>query len=488
MTKQKGKKSNKLLSRLGLASGIKRRWFINNISVLLVAIIAISAVIATAMTYYFYTSVESSLQIRANSTAKTINRYMSDSYSQFYDYSKRVVQDFSEADKLEMQIIDVSGRVMFSSTGITAGFIPATDEVGEALRLGQTRTYTGYDVLTDERVMSTTAPVLYQNGRIIGAVRYVTSLKILTKQLSYIYLSIVGIAVLISTLVIVSNTYFLRSIVNPIIKINGLAQKITGGQYGVRLDAEFNDEIGELCETMNNMSQELGRMNKMENEFISSVSHELRTPLTAINGWAETISNDLGDTELAQSGLEIIKKETRRLSQMVEELLDFSRIQGGSLKLHTESFDLRGELFDAVYIYNDMLKQENLTVRYEEMPEPVQVFADRNRLRQVFLNIIDNAAKYGKDGDFIDISLRKQDGMCIARFKDYGQGIPAEELPFVKEKFFKGSARGRGTGIGLAVCTEIVTLHGGSLDVESVYGEGTEVIITLPLDETNTGE
>lgn len=488
MAKKKGDKSNKLLRRLGLVSGIKRRWFINNISVLLVAIIVISVVIAAAMTYYFYTSVQSSLQIRANSTAKTINRYMSDSYSQFYDYAKRVVQDFSEADKLEMQIIDVSGRVMFSSTGITAGFIPATGEVGEALRLGQPQTYTGYDVLTDEKVMATTVPVLYQNGRIIGAVRYVTSLKILDKQLSYIYLTVVGIAALISTLIIVSNAYFLRSIVNPIIKINELAQKITGGQYGVRLDAEFNDEIGELCGTMNNMSQELARMNKMENEFISSVSHELRTPLTAINGWAETISNDLSDTELAQSGLEIIRKETRRLSQMVEELLDFSRIQGGSLKLHTESFDLRGELFDAVYIYNDMLKQEKLTVRYEEMPEPVQVFADRNRLRQVFLNIIDNAAKYGKDGDFIDISLRKQDSMCVARFRDYGQGIPAEELPFVKEKFFKGSARGRGTGIGLAVCTEIVTLHGGSLDVESVYSEGTEVIIKLPLDETNTGE
>ncbi len=91
------------------------------------------------------------------------------------------------------------------------------------------------------------------------------------------------------------------------------------------------------------MSEELARMNKMEKEFISSVSHELRTPLTAINGWAETISNDLHDTELAYDGLQIIKQETRRLSQMVEELLDFSRMEAGTMKLHTESFDIRGE-------------------------------------------------------------------------------------------------------------------------------------------------
>ncbi|MBQ9924835.1 MAG: HAMP domain-containing histidine kinase, partial [Clostridia bacterium] len=206
---------------------------------------------------------------------------------------------------------------------------------------------------------------------------------------------------------------------------------------------------------------------------------------TAIGGWAETIESDLSDTQTATAGLEIIKKETRRLSQMVEELLDFSRIESGRLRLQTELFDLRGILYDAVFTYNDMLRQNGLEILYHETPDPVMVVGDRNRLKQVFLNVIDNAGKYGKDGDSVDISIVAEGRNAVVRVVDHGVGIPEDELPFVKEKFFKGSAKGRGAGIGLAVCNEIITLHEGTLDVASVYGEGTEIIITIPAE---TGE
>ena len=112
---------------------------------------------------------------------------------------------------------------------------------------------------------------------------------------------------------------------------------------------------------------------------------------------------------------------------------------------------------------------------------PIVINGDRNRLKQVFLNIIDNAAKYGKDGKRISITAAEAGDKAVVSIRDYGMGIPKDELPFVKEKFFKGSARGRGAGIGLAVCTEIVELHEGTIDIESEYGEGTDVIITLPL-------
>ena len=266
------------------------------------------------------------------------------------------------------------------------------------------------------------------------------------------------------------------------LQINELAGRIAKGQYGARLDVAFDDEIGELCSTINNMSAEIAKMEKIKNDFISSVSHELRTPLTAIGGWAETIESDLDDKETATSGLEIIKKETRRLSQMVEELLDFSRIESGALKLQTELFDLRGELYDAVFTYNEMLRQNGLEIKYSEPDEPIMVVGDRNRLKQVFLNIIDNAGKYGKDGDTVEISISKEGANAVVRITDNGVGIPESELPFVKEKFYRGSAKGRGAGIGLAVCSEIIALHEGSLDIDSVYGEGTEVTITIPAE------
>ena len=236
------------------------------------------------------------------------------------------------------------------------------------------------------------------------------------------------------------------------------------------------------------MSAELSRVEKTQNDFISSVSHELRTPLTAISGWADTIEGCLDDPQLATQGLTIIKKETRRLSQMVEELLDFSRIEGGGMRLQTEPFDLRGDLYDAVFTYTDMLQQEGMRIEYEEPDEPIMVFADRNRLKQVFLNIIDNAGKYGKDGDRVRVTARAEEGSCVVSIRDFGQGIREEELPFVKQKFYKGSAKGRGAGIGLSVCNDIVEMHGGTLEISSVYGEGTDVRITLPLYQDHSVE
>ena len=396
-----------------------------------------------------------------------------------------MVQTFTLADRVEMQVLDESGRVMFSSSGLSAGYIPMTGEIAQAFDQGRTETYVGYDSLTQEKVMATTTPIYYRSGRLIGGVRYVTSLQLLDKQMRLIYLIAAGAYALMVSLIIFSNRFFLRSIVAPVLRMNEFAKKITGGQYGVQLNVDYNDEIGELCRTLNEMSAELSRMEKSKNDFISSVSHELRTPLTAIAGWTDTIEGSLDDKKLASQGLEIIKKETRRLSQMVEELLDFSRIESGGMRLQTEPFDLRGELYDAVFTYTDMLRQQGLQVDYSEPDEPILVFADRNRLKQVFLNIIDNAGKYGADGYRVQVSASTHDGQCIVHIRDFGQGIPPDELPFVKQKFYKGSAKGRGTGIGLSVCSDIVRLHGGTLDIESTVGQGTDVIITLPLYREN---
>ena len=488
MAKSTNKQKKTLLGRAGLSSGIRRRWFINNMSVVILILLLAGALVAVFCTYYFYASVQSRLENQVDTTSKYLNRYFSASYSEFYEYGRNMTQNFSLADRLELQILDESGKVMFSSSGLTAGFTPETDEIARAFASGAVETYTGYDHLTEEKVMAATAPVYYRSGRLIGGVRCVSSLQLLDRQLHTIYLWAVLAVILLILLIIFSNSFFLRSIVGPVLHINEFAKKITGGQYGIRLNADYNDEIGELCSTLNDMSAELSRVEKTQNDFISSVSHELRTPLTAISGWADTIEGCLDDPQLATQGLAIIKKETRRLSQMVEELLDFSRIEGGGMRLQTEPFDLRGDLYDAVFTYTDMLQQEGMKIEYEEPEEPIMVFADRNRLKQVFLNIIDNAGKYGKDGDRVQVSARIEEGNCVVSIRDFGQGIRAEELPFVKQKFYKGSAKGRGAGIGLSVCSDIVQMHGGTLDIDSVYGEGTNVRITLPLYQDHSAE
>ena len=339
-------------------SGIKRRWLFNNISVVVVVLLLVFFFVSVASSSYYNTSLLNSLETRANTTAKYLNRYMAYSYEVFYNYASNMTTEFSEKDKLEMQIIDAYGRVMFSSTGLTTGFIPSTSDVADCLNTRSIVTYSGYDPLTGEKIAAATAPIFYQNGQLVGAVRYVSSQKMLQSQLGSLYLLLAGAELFILVLLVISNQYFIRSIVNPVLKINELAGRITSGQYGAQIEMSFHDEIGELAETINHMSAEIARMEKLKNDFISSVSHELRTPLTAIGGWTETIAHDLGDPILANQGLAIIQKETLRLSQIVEELLNFSRLESGSFKLQTEIFDLRGQLYDSVFTYKEMLKQE----------------------------------------------------------------------------------------------------------------------------------
>ena len=224
------------------------------------------------------------------------------------------------------------------------------------------------------------------------------------------------------------------------------------------------------------------RLDDARREFVANVSHELRTPLTAISGWSETLLAGGGeDPEEVMQGLTIIQKEAGRLTRMVEELLDFARIESGRMKLEVENFDLSIELYEAVYMYENLLRKSGIRLNYDEDVEANYfVNGDRHRMKQVFLNILDNAAKYGGDGKRIDIRLVRDGGNLVATVRDYGQGIPEAELPFVKEKFYKGSSKQRGSGIGLAVTEEIVALHGGTLDIASAVGEGTTVTVTLP--------
>ena len=216
-------------------------------------------------------------------------------------------------------------------------------------------------------------------------------------------------------------------------------------------------------------------------DFISSVSHELRTPLTAIKGWAETLMDDSVDRETTKKGIGVIIKESERLSGMVEELLDFSRLQSGRLKLNLTKLDLVAELSDAVLMFTERARQEQIRLDYDEPMDILPIMGDANRLRQVFVNILDNALKYSDAGDSITVVVLRQENNAVITIQDTGIGIAPTDLPKIKTRFYKANATRRGSGIGLAVADEIVTMHGGSLELDSQEGVGTRVTITLPL-------
>ena len=461
-------------------TGIRKRWMVNSISVVLFIVLLAVAAFSAAMGSYYYSTLSESLKQKAENAISSFDYYRTE--AEYYDNARAVVAGEPNSDKLEVEYLDADGQIRFSSSDLTAFRSPGTPDIAEAISMKRTKVWIGADPSTGEHIMVVSSPLMI-DGEVVGVMRYVTSLNKVDKQIIIIVAIALGIGLGILGMVYFSNLYFIRSIVDPVAGITETAKRIAAGSYGVQIEKRYDDEIGALTDTINDMSLKINQSEKMKNEFISSVSHELRTPLTAINGWAETIMNgEVRDAGDVKKGMGIIVSEARRLTNMVEELLEFSRIQDGRFTLSVEPMDIKAELEDAVYTYREFFRREGIELNHFDCDEEFPPIAgDPERLRQVFCNLLDNAAKHGGSGKRIDTAIARDEDQVVITIRDYGPGIPAEELPHVKYKFYKGSSKARGSGIGLAVCDEIITRHEGTLDIDNAEGGGCIVTIHLPI-------
>ena len=461
--------------------GLRRRWMLNTVAIVaalgLVCVFGISAAFAA----YYYSTMESDMSYRAKTTTEFFADYQNLNYSDYYQSCITYANTFEDKNDIELQFIDTKGNLMASSYGQWAVEVLTTSDITDAIETRGIAPFVGENPQTGERIMAVSSPVIYKNGEIIGVLRYVTSTRIMDMQIAYIALIALAALGFVVLIVLLSSNYYIRSILVPLGQIIEKAKLITGGSYGIQIQKHYDDEIGDLADTINEMSLQINQNEKMQADFISSLSHELRTPLTAINGWSETILNSDNVDADTRRGVKIIHGETQRLTEMVLELLDFTRIQDGRMTLNVEMSDIREEFEDTVYMYGNRLKQDGIYLNYEANDDEIpEIPCDPKRLRQVFLNILDNAAKHGGEGKKIDASISYEKGYVVVCIRDFGPGIPEDEIPLVKKKFYKGSSKARGSGIGLAVCDEIVQMHGGILTLENAQGGGTLVTIRLP--------
>ena len=386
---------------------------------------------------------------------------------------------------MEMQVISMNGSIIYSSTGFAIVELNETPDLIEA-RKGRSSSWIGYNATSAERVVSVSQPLYTDDGIMVGTVRMMSSLRAVDKVLLQVTLAIVGVGLFIVLLTIFTGVYFIKSIVVPLSFINETAREIAKGNMTARVqEAGKNDEIGVLGRTINAMAEELSQNERLKNEFISSISHELRTPLTAIRGWTETMLAAGGDTMDATThrGVEIIYSETERLSKMVEELLDMSRMQSGSMKLSVEQCDLLAEFEETVFMMSERAKSEEILIEYVPEEDSIPALVDKDRVKQVFFNVIDNAIKHSHKGGRIEISARIVEQTALFVVEDHGEGISAEDLPHIKDMFYKGRSQKRGSGIGLGVSDEIMRLHGGTLEIESTWEVGTVVTVSFPVKE-----
>lgn len=457
--------------------GITKRWLINSMGVIMAILLLIVVIFALFVQSFYYNGIMQTISGRSSEFANMFNKP-----DEFISTARVYVENFPDKELMELMVINSNGDVVITSTGFEPDKEQVMPDYEQAkYEKSEYTTWTG-KLNSGENVMALTRMIYGNDDEYVGAVRYIVSLEEADRR---IFITISGISLvglLVLFLIIISSTYFLRSIVKPVREIGDTAKQIAQGDFNARIGKFYDDEIGELCDTINYMAGELGNAEKMKNDFISSVSHELRTPLTAIKGWAETMQmGGSCDAKTMEKGLKIIVNESERLSGIVEELLDFSRIQNNRMVLKMDKIDILAEIDEAIYMLRERALSENKHLIYEEPEILPAVLGDKNRLRQVFINIIDNALKYTPEGGIINIEVSQVEENIVIKISDNGCGIPARHLSKVKEKFYKANQTQRGSGIGLAVADEIVKLHSGTLDIASTEGVGTVVSISIPI-------
>lgn len=460
---------------------LRRRWLKTSILVTSVIVAVVFALFSLAAFSYYHSGAQRALVSKADSTATFFNDYLFATYGEYYQSACQYAESFHSDDILELQFINARAGIESTSPGAKP-FPTDTQDVAEALDKQVISVWSGRESSEGARILSVTAPLFAEGGKLVGAMRFVQSMDRVDRQFSSAVAIAAVVGLLIVATVIVSSSYFLRTVSEPLKELTALAHRIADGSYGIQVEKKHDDEIGDLIDAINEMSRKIGETEKTQTEFISSVSHELRTPLTAITGWAETLAYDDAIAGDSRRGIAIISKESGRLTKMVEELLEFTRIQDGRFTLNLERLDVAGELEDAIFTYGELLRQEGISVEYTPPDGDIPlILGDSARLRQVFLNIMDNAAKYGRSAGRITATIGAAGGWVVIRFRDYGPGIPADELPHVKRKFYKGSGKERGSGIGLSVCDEIVTRHNGTLELENSRDGRTGLVVTISL-------
>ncbi len=462
---------------------ITKRWIINNLGVIILALLVIAMAIIYAIQSYFYSSAKQYLISKINAVTSVLSIHSQDSAANFSAEMRNMLETFNEKDKIELMAINSNGRVVLTSSGFSPDANMLMPDYEEAMISGE-GTYIG-KLPGGEKILAVSVPISSINSE-YSSVRMVTSLTDIDNTIKNYTIAVAAVILVVIAIVISTGLYFAGSIVKPIRQISGIARKFAMGDFSVRISSNSSDEIGELCTAINHMADELSNAENMKNEFISSVSHELRTPLTAIKGWAETLMLDGGGSpDTMKKGVGVIVNETERLSQMVEELLDFSRMQSGHFTLQNANMDILAELGDAVLIYSDKAKREGIEIIYNDPDMLPFVFGDKNRIRQVFINIIDNAIKYSSKGGTVTINAYEDEAekKVVVSVADTGCGIKPSDLAKVKTKFFKANHTRRGSGIGLAVADEIISMHNGTMDITSPgEGLGTTVTIVLPAE------
>ena len=464
---------------------IRSKLLKNFLIVIILTVVILDILALLCLKGYYYKNTQDTLVNKLEGYINFYQKYFSN--NKLIDNIYENMDVFWNTNQEQVEILDPNGKLLMDSYGIRDSYLLTTPDIQKA-KEGEVGVWTGDVSSYNDKIMVVSKAIKSKldPNETIGIVRIIFSLKEVHKVIDSFSVLFLFISIIVIVLGIIMSLIIAKDIVSPIKKITDVAREMAKGNLNIRSDVTDNIEIAQLSKTLNYMGCEVEKREKLKNEFISSVSHELRTPLTSIKGWAITLKYDCSDMDTVALGLDIIEKESDRLTEMVEELLDFSKLINGVISLNIKEHDVKSFI---EYIENYMRPRAEREGKEFSITIDKNVgkgYFDENRLKQVLSNIIDNAFKFTEENGKISLNTKVEEEYLVFRVKDNGSGISSKDLPRVKDKFYKGKNSKSRNGIGLSICDEIVTLHRGILEIISKENEGTEIIIKIPLNQGET--
>ena len=398
-----------------------------------------------------------------------------------------------DAGSRNYYILDgTTGKCLATSAFDDGGSLDMTPNILTALAGSE-----GSEGSPNSRYMDVAVPVSGDDGSYIIYIRdNKHTVQTLNSELLKIILEALAIGIVVSAAL---SIILSRTMLQPIRSMTKAAEKMAGGDFSAKIDVQSDDEIGILSDTFNDMAgrleqnlEDLRMSEQMRREFVANVSHELRTPITSIKSYAETLAeNDDIPPEMRKDFLRVIQNESTRMTKIVQDLLELSRFDSGHTKFEFERFNLEQSVRDVCAALAPSAKEHGHTINLELEWQLPEIIGDSSRIEQVLMNLISNAIKYTPDGGTIDVSSGHSGDEVWVKVQDSGVGIPKEDLDRVFDRFYRvDKARSResgGTGLGLSIAQEIVSRHGGRIELESEPGKGTTATVILKIEGPENG-
>ncbi len=341
--------------------------------------------------------------------------------------------------------------------------------------------------LVGQQVVTIGVPWRGANDMVLGAVL----LNVSVDQLAVDYSDLIRYSLLAGLLALTLGAalslFIARRQTRPIRQINEAVQAYAHGEFDRRVEISGADEAAQLGRSFNSMAEEIGRLDQSRRSFVANVSHELRSPMTCIQGYVQGMLDGTIREDEREKYLGTVLSETQRLTKLVSELLDLSRFESGKIPLDKTRFDIDELLLNILFKYEQRIEAKGIDVEISFKEQPLFVLADSARITQVITNLIDNAVKFAAEKGQIVVWTHAVDSLCYVTVKNDGAGIPASDLPFVFERFYKvdkAHTSGGGTGLGLAIAKRIVEQHGQTISVASGGGM-TSFVFTLEKSDGN---